>query len=243
MATWSALGGGWQNAAGVGEGRAHPKLFEAFGAGPRSTGFSPETATFGGATAPFGAGIPGPMETSMGDEVPRAFSMKTDANFGSNYSFPAGSFTDSGVAPSSGDPCWVTVFGFPGRVATLVRQQLEMLCGPIMEVRQGDGNFVHVRFCNASAARQCLAHNGHAISGKLLIGCVPCTDVSLGTDSVESDAPMAPQWQGVSRYGSEWPTPWAEHGRYQSVSPVMVQGPQMRRSSFLWRLVDIIFDI
>ena len=49
--------------------------------------------------------------------------MKTDANFGSSYCFLAGSFTDSGDVPSSEDLCCVTVFGFPTRVATLVKQQ------------------------------------------------------------------------------------------------------------------------
>merc|ERR1719262_418460 len=80
-----------------------------------------------------------------------------------------------GGALPSGDPCWVTVFGFPGRSAALVRQQLESRCGPVVEVRHGDGNFMHMRFQSASAASQCLAHNGRPLLGGVLIGCVPCT--------------------------------------------------------------------
>lgn len=76
---------------------------------------------------------------------------------------------------AGGDPCWVTVFGFPGRAAHLVQQQLETLYGPVVEVCHGDGNFMHVRFHSAAAASACLALNGHALLGRVLIGCVPCT--------------------------------------------------------------------
>eukprot|EP00434_Breviolum_minutum_P042600 symbB.v1.2.037927.t1/scaffold5742.1/size24057/2 len=39
-----------------------------------------------------------------------------------------------GAGTTSGNPCWVTVFGFPGRAAAAIRQQLEAVCGPIVEV-------------------------------------------------------------------------------------------------------------
>merc|ERR1719506_2067026 len=79
------------------------------------------------------------------------------------------------LVASSQDPSWVTVFGFPGRAAALVRQQLETLCGPVVEVQHGDGNFMHVRFQTAAAAQACLSHHGHTVLGKLMVGCVPCT--------------------------------------------------------------------
>ena len=77
----------------------------------------PRVATFGG-------GIPGRRGAS------RVF-MKTDSNFESGYCFPAGSFADSGDVPSSEDLCCATVFGFPTRVATLVKPQCGRTCeGP-----------------------------------------------------------------------------------------------------------------
>merc|ERR1719401_674016 len=91
-------------------------------------------------------------------------------------------------AMGSGDACWVTVFGFPGRAASLVRQQLETQCGPIVKVRHGDGNYMHVRFHSVAAAGQCLALNGRQLVGKLLIGCVPRTSGLAGDNDMRDDA-------------------------------------------------------
>merc|ERR1719324_1540666 len=98
------------------------------------------------------------------------------------------------------DPSWVTVFGYPGRAAALVRQQLESMCGPIVEVRHGDGNFMHVRFQTVAAARNCLSQHGHTVLGKLIVGCVPCTSGLAdggGRPEAEPDpgpAGRAPEW-------------------------------------------------
>ncbi|CAE7668322.1 Nup35, partial [Symbiodinium pilosum] len=73
----------------------------------------------------------------------------------------------------------VTVFGFPSRLAPAVRQQLEALCGPIVEVCYGDGNFVHVCFASSQAASACLGLNGQLLLAKVMVGCVPCTHAAL----------------------------------------------------------------
>lgn len=118
--------------------------------------------------------------------------------------------TTLGDLPGGGagsDPCWVTVFGFPGRAALLVQQQLEALYGPVLEVCHGDGNFMHVRFHSTAAASACLALNGHALLGRLLIGCVPCTSAVV----VEQPRP-APATTGTV-IGTVNTTPFAHEGR------------------------------
>lgn len=136
-----------------------------------------------------------------------------------------------------GDPCWVTVFGFPGRATSLVRQQLEALCGPILEIRHGDGNFMHVHFHSAAAGNMCLAQNGRAIlGGKLLIGCVPCTSGLVGAgqgmdESEEAETHLRPAGQS-----SVVGLPWA-------LSTGPDPGPKVTRGGFFQRVLDMLFDI
>lgn len=150
-----------------------------------------------------------------------------------------------------GDPCWVTVFGFPGRAAQLVRQQLEALCGPIVEVRYGDGNFMHVRFHTATAASQCLAHNGHALLGKMLIGCIPCASAlangtgALGPADVSSDGAamldtgvLESEMRQRASGRFERSEGFSSMGRQR-----MKAGPHVVRFGLWWRILDLIFDI
>eukprot|EP00913_Durusdinium_trenchii_P034170 g31979.t1 len=90
---------------------------------------------------------------------------------------------------ASGSASWVTVFGFPGRAASGVRQQLEAVCGPIVEVCYGEGNFMHVCFGSPQAASACLALNGQLLLGKIMVGCIPCTHAALLAG--ESEQPEA----------------------------------------------------
>ncbi|CAK9070574.1 unnamed protein product [Durusdinium trenchii] len=95
-----------------------------------------------------------------------------------------------GNAPmASGSASWVTVFGFPGRAASGVRQQLEAVCGPIVEVCYGEGNFMHVCFGSPQAASACLALNGQLLLGKIMVGCIPCTHAALLAGESEQPEP------------------------------------------------------
>lgn len=190
----------------------------------------------------------GLVETSAAEEVPKVFSTKSqtpfaggagglsafadrayqEPSFGSSWAGPAG-------LPTHGDPCWVTVFGFSGRSAALVRQQLESFCGPIVEVCHGDGNFMHVRFRSAAAANTCLSLNGHAILGKLLVGCVPCT-ANLG-------AMRGPQGLGAEegpRLAAVQDEPKGLFGPGQRGATTAAQ---VHRAGFGWRLLDLLFDL
>eukprot|EP00439_Symbiodinium_sp_Y106_P042969 s3057_g5.t1 len=121
--------------------------------------------------------------------------------------------------------CWVTVFGFPSRLASAVRQQLEAICGPIVEVCHGDGNFVHVCFASSQAASACLALNGQLLLGKLMVGCVPCTRAALFAEDGhchEQEVPPQASAAGLT----------LGPGR-----------PEVRRSGVVWRLLDQLFDI
>jgi len=238
------MGGAWQYAAGAPDAaRVHPKLFEAFGAETRPDDFG----GFGGSgsnTAAFAD-----PTGALAEEVPRVFSAKAQGSLAGDLGFQTsgfgGGFASAGGASASqplaasalpyGDPCWVTVFGFPGRAAALVRQQLEALCGPIVEVCHGDGNFMHVRFHGASAANACLAQNGRPILGKLLIGCVPCTSGLGGAgqamdESEEAEPPFRPGPKPAA--GMPWP-----------LAAGATPGPKVTRGGFLGRLLDLLFDI
>lgn len=257
MATLGSLGNAWQYAAGAPDAaRAHPKLLEAFGSDPR------QSAGFGGFGSRASSSAFAGVASAYGEEVPRVFSAKAmHSSLGGEMLLQAPRTVDPLVnagASSQGDPCWVTVFGFPGRAASAVRQQLEAMCGPIAEVQHGDGNFMHVRFHSAAAASQCLAHNGTAIVGKLLIGCVPCTSALVAGYSSRGTAPGA----GISgdfeddehMYGG--PASLIGGGRqpvgqgWGSMNMPQGQmgsgwagGPQVIRANPLWRLLDLLFDV
>lgn len=197
-----------------------------------------------------------PMDTAAAEDVPRIFSMNahgrmaregrpSDDFFNSSgfaaASLPSANGDGAGAAATAPapllaalpgqDPSWVTVFGFPGRAAALVRQQLEAMCGPIVEVRHGDGNFMHVRFQTVAAARNCLSQHGHTVLGKLIVGCVPCTSGLAdggGRPEAEPDpgpAGRAPEWAAGAAPGTAAPT------------------PQISSGGLLRRLLDIILDI
>jgi len=220
------------------------------------------------------ADLPSSSGAMAEDDMPRSFSVKDqlggfgfgadDFVVGGLGDIPMRSSPSAGMTPHGdalyGDPCWVTVFGFPGRSASLVRQQLETLCGPIVEVRHGDGNYMHVRFHSAAAAAQCLALNGRQVLGKLLIGCVPRTS-GLAADnlSMRSDgggdigglgqppiagragALLSPGTSSFDAYGSDGGPPTGP--RAAMPAPPAVRGPLVKRGG-LWRsLLDLIFDI
>eukprot|EP00747_Dinoflagellata_sp_TGD_P166332 gnl/TRDRNA2_/TRDRNA2_188964_c0_seq1.p1 gnl/TRDRNA2_/TRDRNA2_188964_c0~~gnl/TRDRNA2_/TRDRNA2_188964_c0_seq1.p1 ORF type:complete len:262 (-),score=41.33 gnl/TRDRNA2_/TRDRNA2_188964_c0_seq1:147-932(-) len=260
MVTWGSLGGSWQYAAGVpSNASVHPKLFEAFGAGPPAPLSAGSGSRYGGTDVPtFNDAAASSLAE---DEVPRTFSMKAQLGSvgGGGGLLRSGASGGSAVQPSAllvgdglagalpyGDPSWVTVFGFPGRAASLVRQQLETLCGPIVEVRYGDGNFMHVRFHSVAAANQCLAHHGHAVLGKLLIGCIPCTSSLVGASGGASAAREAEDNLGQPGSSSAWTGAgeWdTGAGRFANPS---VQGaalaPQVTRGGLLWRILDMLLD-
>jgi len=133
-----------------------------------------------------------------------------------------------GAGTTSGNPCWVTVFGFPGRAAAAIRQQLEAVCGPIVEVCHGEGNFMHICFASSQAATACLALNGQLLLGKIMVGCIPCTHAAL-LAAGETDQQELLQRTATSNSGGQFlPRP----GR-----------PEVRRNGFLWRLLDQLFDL
>jgi len=243
---WGSTADTWQRAAGAGA--MHPRLFEALGGEARPSGDR------------FGLSGQGPafqesMAGSLSEEVPRIFSMAGQAGIAGDLQGDRGLFGvsslreaqaqygggDPALLPQQagalpyGDPCWVTVFGYPGRAASLVRQQLEALCGPILEIRHGDGNFMHVRFPNPSAANMCLAQNGRPLlGGKIMIGCVPCTSgllaASPGLDDLDGSRPPLLRAEGTTRL------PWA-------LSAGALPGPKVTTGGLFQRLADALFDI
>mmetsp|Transcript_23160 Transcript_23160/g.66803 ORF Transcript_23160/g.66803 Transcript_23160/m.66803 type:complete len:244 (+) Transcript_23160:87-818(+) len=243
MAGWGSLAPSWQHSTGAADGtRAHPQLFEAFGANRKP---GDNFGGFGG-----GAGAFADATDGLADEIPRVFSMKSPSILAGNadlagpgaWASPVGLVGAAGAGalvagtPACGDPCWVTVFGFPGRTSAQVRQQLEAICGPILEVCHGDGNFMHVRFHSASAASTCLAQNGRAILDRLLIGCVPCTSGLIGSEAMMGE-PEEPE------LGPRPALQPATAGAPWSLSAGAVQGPKVVRGGALWRLLDLLFDI
>lgn len=281
MATWGALGGAWQYAARApGDERVNPRLFEAFGSDLGSF----DTSGNGASGFGFGGPVRGPLRSGydpnpsdLEEEVPRVFSMKgiSGADFmasqlGSGLEASSGMRTGASATSSTmyGDPCWVTVFGFSGPSSTIVRQQIETMCGPIVEVRHGNGNYMHIRFSSDSAANRCLALNGRALqlpmglaSHRHLIGCVPCTEsltggpgdtTAVGDESaMEAEMPFAARpfgpafdpnengFYGLKPAGSgEWNT-----ARVGSFWLPWRRGPQVRRDGLLWRILDVLFDI
>mmetsp|Transcript_46336 Transcript_46336/g.110316 ORF Transcript_46336/g.110316 Transcript_46336/m.110316 type:complete len:260 (-) Transcript_46336:13-792(-) len=247
--SWQQFAGSPTSGAGM---PMHPKLYQAIYGADMRRGMYPMD--------PSVAMVPSPE--MLDEEIPTVFSAKSFAGLhGELNSFEAAratgfahdrmagtmppnllsqDLTTSGALPY-GDPCWVTVFGFPGRAAGLVRQQLEMLCGPIVESRYGDGNFLHIRFQTASAASQCLARNGHPLVGNLLIGCVPCTAAAgLGSDGLDADPSTTSRWRG----GDSLRFDWDNSGGRNVVPPGAVGwAPRLRRQGFLWRVLDTLFNI
>jgi len=290
MATWGSYGGAWQYAVGANSNsNVHPKLAEAFGRDASAF----QRSTYGSRLDPgLNRGFSDELTEAASPEleVPRVFSMKQSAQDGafSGGAPPGGGNDFMGasrfgmaigaaaaapcMAPGSVNPCmdphWVTVFGFPGRAAVVVRQQLETLCGPILDVIQEDGNFMHVRFQNVSSANQCLAHHGHAILGKLYIGCVQCTSTRLGassglagetreeldlrrressvTPSVASFAglPAGPggPGSGGAAFGQNGGGCWL-NGRGGPAGYGNQAPPQIRKGGIFCRVLDALFDI
>mmetsp|Transcript_19754 Transcript_19754/g.35818 ORF Transcript_19754/g.35818 Transcript_19754/m.35818 type:complete len:285 (-) Transcript_19754:74-928(-) len=189
-------------------------------------------------------GFPGMPRDFNSFEAARASGFTGDRNAWRQLELASQDPTMSGGALPTGDPCWVTVFGFPLRVAGLVRQQLEMLCGPIVEARHGDGNFMHIRFQTASAASQCLARNGHPLVGNLLVGCVPCTAAAgFGNDGADANASARRQRTGESLW-----LDWDGTGQRNLSGPALAAAgvgwtPRVRRQGFLWRVLDTVFNI
>eukprot|EP00418_Pyrodinium_bahamense_P063193 CAMPEP_0179084344 /NCGR_PEP_ID=MMETSP0796-20121207/38139_1 /TAXON_ID=73915 /ORGANISM="Pyrodinium bahamense, Strain pbaha01" /LENGTH=242 /DNA_ID=CAMNT_0020781767 /DNA_START=39 /DNA_END=767 /DNA_ORIENTATION=- len=242
MAAWGSGVGAWQRAAAAQDAApARPVLFEERGADVRlDDGFGGFAGRGGTASDLVGALV---------EEVPRVFSAKAHGGAAGDLGLAgpsiAGGFGGpcaaralaTGALPG-GDPRWVTIFGFPGRAAALVRQQLEALCGPIVEVCHGDGNFAHVRFHSSAAADACLAQNGRALLGKLLVGCVPCNSGLVGSgdqgvgEGEEVGLPPPPlRAVGLAPAGAS--TLWAGSA----------QGPKVTRGGLLGRFLDLIFDI
>eukprot|EP00927_Polykrikos_kofoidii_P062435 TRINITY_DN57249_c0_g1_i1.p1 TRINITY_DN57249_c0_g1~~TRINITY_DN57249_c0_g1_i1.p1 ORF type:complete len:280 (+),score=62.71 TRINITY_DN57249_c0_g1_i1:132-971(+) len=158
-----------------------------------------------------------------------------------------GGFMDvTGLRPpvasrEGGASCWVTVFGFAGRSESLVRQQLETHCGPILQVVHGDGNSMHLRFHTSAAASQCLALNGRSLMNKIIIGCVPCTASFIdGRAEAGASAPAG---------GEEWSDAYGHVGgpptgpRSAPPPPPAARGPRVQRGNLVWRMLDLIFDI
>jgi len=181
------------------------------------------------------SGFGSAVDVAPMDDIPSVYSMKSRGGLqetsldASSLAAPGSSASTTSLGPGAlpgQDQSWVTVFGYPGRAAALVQQQLEALCGPIAEVRHGDGNFMHVRFQSVHAAQQCLSHHGHTVLGKLMIGCVPCTSTLLGT---------ADQKAPDSSRRRELVEPEASIPR----APL----PQVHRGNLLWRLLDLVFDV
>ncbi|CAE8620362.1 unnamed protein product [Polarella glacialis] len=261
--------GAWHDSSRGQDLRGHPTLLAAFGAEPRlgdganlgglldaNQDEVPRTFStkaqqgLGGAGAPGGGG----MDSALGGYGGWGNQLVLGGKNGQRSAVGsaggllgvAGPLTDrssgfSGARGSgSSQSCWVTVFGFPGRMAAPVRQQLEALCGPVAEVLHGDGNFMHARFQSAQAANACLALNGQVLLGSLMVGCVPCAQSVLLSASGPEEVEQSSQWlnQG-SLLGSQLP----QGNRLAGSTGSPGQGPEVRRSGLFWRLLDHIFDI
>lgn len=68
------------------------------------------------------------------------------------------------------DSHWITVFGFPPSVLSLVLSQLSN-CGVIVDKQiPSQGNWVHVKFNNLSEVSRALSLNGKCINSNIMIG-------------------------------------------------------------------------
>ena len=86
---------------------------------------------------------------------------------------------------------WVTVFGFPPQCSGYVRQQLEVLCGPVEDMRPGDGNFMHVCFADQMTAQNSLQLSGQLINqGKMMIGVIPYSGSDVDELTTRPPAPV-----------------------------------------------------
>ncbi|KAL7643230.1 UNVERIFIED_CONTAM: hypothetical protein RMT77_006521 [Armadillidium vulgare] len=74
---------------------------------------------------------------------------------------------------------WVTVYGFPVASASYILTQFAQL-GTIIDQRQpGLGNWMHLKYQTKLQARKALTKNGKIFNGNIMIGVVPCTDLSI----------------------------------------------------------------
>eukprot|EP00929_Paragymnodinium_shiwhaense_P069722 TRINITY_DN35179_c0_g1_i1.p1 TRINITY_DN35179_c0_g1~~TRINITY_DN35179_c0_g1_i1.p1 ORF type:complete len:249 (+),score=69.43 TRINITY_DN35179_c0_g1_i1:113-859(+) len=164
-------------------------------------------------------------------------------------SYPSSARTFPSAAPpvNPGDGTWVTVFGFPGRAANIVQERLAALCGPIVDVKYGEGNFIHVQFSSSAAAAQCLAQNGQPLVGSLIIGCVPCSSEMAagggGRAPAASRAGAATLDMDAGGLLGPGGGPAAGPRAAPPVPLVAKQAQPAGGGGLLWKFLAIIFDI
>jgi len=72
--------------------------------------------------------------------------------------------------------CWVTVFGFPLSLSSLILQQFES-DGEILQHESGQGNWMSIRFRSPLDAKKALGKNGKIITDNIMIGVLPSDKV------------------------------------------------------------------
>jgi len=130
--------------------------------------------------------------------------------------------------------CWVTVFGFPLSLSSLILQQFES-DGEILQHESGQGNWMSIRFRSPLDAKKALGKNGKIITDNIMIGVLP-------SDKVRIRLPMSAE--GASAY----PTPVYRPKEYRPATEDYVLGrtgpvmkPPQSNGSVFSTLSDYLF--
>lgn len=92
-------------------------------------------------------------------------------------SSPSSSQYESEESPSDAS-CWVTVFGFPLSLSSLILQHFES-DGEIVQFETDRGNWISIRFQSPLDARKALGKNGKIIADNVMIGVIPTEKVKI----------------------------------------------------------------
>lgn len=84
---------------------------------------------------------------------------------------------------------WVTVFGFPQSGVNTVLNHFAQ-CGVIIEkvFPPQNGNWIHLRFSSRMECDKALNYNGKIIANSLMVGVLPCNDLSIISEEVQENS-------------------------------------------------------
>eukprot|EP00128_Syssomonas_multiformis_P009946 Colp12_sorted_trinity150504_noHs@2775 len=136
------------------------------------------------------------------------------------------------------DERWVTVFGFTPQYASVVLQHFQQfgdIARHVMD-RKG-GNWMHIQYRTKLQAQKALSKNGKVFDGVVMIGVVPCVELSLmqgETQEAEAPVQQAPRYlvnayrQTASKYQVE-------------ASQSVAAAPQRQNDGILSKTLEFVF--
>ena len=99
---------------------------------------------------------------------------------------------------------WVTLYGFPSHMASAALAAFAT-CGDVAEVSRwgvpASGNFVHVRFVHADAARLAVRRASVEVAPGLIVGARPTTQKHLAALAQRHTATAVPMASGAAANG------------------------------------------